>query len=51
LGDSLVVDFKGYIDGQPFGGGEAAIGMDEPPLPPNAGNPPELPIVPEEPPA
>jgi hypothetical protein len=34
----------------PFGGGEAAIGMDEPPLPPNAGNPPELPIVPEEPP-
>jgi hypothetical protein len=31
----------------PFGGGEAAIGGDET-LPPNAGNPPEMPIVPEE---
>lgn len=34
-----------------FGGGEAAIGLEEPPMPPNAGNEPELPMVPEEQPA
>jgi hypothetical protein len=33
-----------------FGGGEASIGGEEPTLPPNAGNPPQEEIVPEEPP-
>ena len=39
----------GGVGGMPpaFGGGEAAIGGEET-LPPNAGNPPEMPIVPEE---
>lgn len=32
-----------------FGGGPAAIGADDSLPPPNAGNPPEAPIVPEEP--
>jgi hypothetical protein len=34
-----------------FGGGEAALGLEEPPMPPNAGVEPEMPVVPEEPPA
>jgi len=31
-----------------FGGGEATIGTEEPPMPPNAGNAPQAPMVPEE---
>lgn len=50
-GEMMGGDMMGGAGGMPpaFGGGEPAIGGDET-LPPNAGNAPEMPIVPEEPP-